>query len=437
MPTQRTPSCGSSWLTTELSRALSTGVPTNVGGFYLRSRVICHRGELCSGTTFPTVLYSVPKQQQTKKVAPTRTTALRAPRVPAHKSASHQPRPPIRTATIPLAHPSRGHEKEKKKKEHKHKGLLSGVGSMLGNAIEPGLGGALGATAGELLGNLFGWGDYEAVPPVNYPIENNTTLGLQTPMAAQIPMMHTEDGSTRIRKREYIGDVRMTKSFRGELYALNPASRRTFPWLSTVAANYEQYKFLGLSFGFRSLTANALGAVGDPAMGSITLFTQYDMYDATVTDKVAANNALYATSCKPSESMLHPVECDPEQTPTQPLYTGINEVISKDITKAPDRRLTYMGFTNVVTQGGPIDPGYLCGELWVTYDVMLYKPMVRLVNPNWPLMEDPVSVIDRYNQQLAASEEDTPPPDPTDRPPPLSLTRESTARSEYMMVDRR
>lgn len=308
---------------------------------------------------------------------------------------------------------------------------------MLGNAIEPGLGGALGATAGELLGDLFGWGDYESVPPVGYPIENNTTLGLQTPLAAQIPMMHTEDGSTRIRKREYIGDILMTSGFVGQIYALNPASRRTFPWLSTIASNYEQFKFLGLTFGFRSLTANALGQSGDPSMGSITLFTQYDMYDATVTDKVAANNALYATSCKPSESMLHPVECDPEQTPSQPLYTGINEVISADPTKAPDRRLTYMGFTNVVTQGGPVLEGYLCGELWVTYDVMLYKPMVRLVNPNWPLAEKPISVIDEYNKQLRAEQErEQNPPNDELRPP--SLTRESTiSTSGFTMVNER
>jgi hypothetical protein len=167
-------------------------------------------------------------------------------------------------------------------------------------------------------------------------------------------------------------------------------------------------------------------------MGSITLFTQYDMYDATVTDKVAANNALYATSCKPSESMLHPVECDPEQTPSQPLYTGINEIISSDPQKAPDRRLTYMGFTNVVTQGGPDSSGYLCGELWVTYDVMLYKPMVRLVNPNWPLAPKPMSVIDKYLEQLNIDEKDEAPDTPSFPPP---LTRESTrASNDYMVV---
>jgi hypothetical protein len=233
----------------------------------------------------------------------------------------------------------------------------------------------IGSAAGDLLGNLFGWGDYESVAPVNYSLVNNTTVGFETPLASQIPMMHTEDGSCRIRKREFIADIWMTQSFQTLIYALNPADPVTFPWLSTVASNFEQFKFLGLTFGYRSLTANALGSTGTPGMGSITMLTQYDVYDTAVGNKTDANNALYATSCKPSDSMLHPVECDPEQTPSQPLYTGVNEA---PIGTAIDRdlRLNYLGFTTVGRAGGPATL-YSAGELWVTYDIMLYKPMVH------------------------------------------------------------
>jgi hypothetical protein len=272
-----------------------------------------------------------------------------------------KPKPPIRSKT-----PS--------SKPRKHAGLLSGVGGALGSAFGPS-GSVIGSAAGDLLGDLFGWGDYDSVAPINYNLVNNTTVGLETPLASQIPMMHTEDGSCRIRKREFIADVQMNPTFTTLAYGLNPALVTTFPWLSTVASNFEQYKFLGLTFGFRSLTANALGLAGNPGMGSVTLLTQYDIYDAAVVNKTTANNALYATSCKPAESMLHPVECDPEQTPSQPLYTGVNEV---PVTTTLDRdlRLNYLGFTTLATTGGP-PAVYNCGELWVTYDVMLYKPMVH------------------------------------------------------------
>lgn len=266
---------------------------------------------------------------------------------------------------------------EAKSKSHPHQGLLKTIGGTVGKAFGPEAS-VIGSAAGDLLGSLFGWGDYELVPPVNYPVQNNTVLGLTTPMASQIPLMHGSEGCVRVQKREFIRDVRMTQEFSTlTIVPLNPLDS-SFPWLKNIAVNFEQFKWLGMSFGFRSLTANALGQGGDPSMGSVTIVTQYDALDLAPASKTEANNALFATSCKPSESMLHPVECDPEQTPSQPLYTGANEIASTNPQYARDPRLSFMGFTTVCTQGAPKSAtGYIAGELWVTYDIMLYKPYAR------------------------------------------------------------
>lgn len=291
--------------------------------------------------------------------------------------------------------------------------MFKGIGSAIGSAAYGPEGGILGSTAGELLGDLFGWGDYTSAP-VNYELINNSTVGFQTPMASQIPMMHTEDGSVRIRKREYISDITMTTIFFKSFYFLNPVNPTTFPWLSRIAKNFEQFKFLGLTFGFRSLSANALGA-GTPGMGSITILTQYDVNDVAVLNKQQANNALFATSCKPSENMLHPVECDPSQTPNQPLYTGVNEATIDDL------RLNTLGYTTVATTGAA--DTYTCGELWVTYDIMLYKPMVG-INPAIADVEK-ISVANAHKRQVEQKQDeqkvrdaaelfvDIPPPTPT------------------------
>jgi len=284
---------------------------------------------------------------------------------------------------------------------------LAGLGRSLGNIIEPGVGGVIGASAGDILGNLFGWGDYETAP-VNYHVNSNTTVGFVTPEAAQIPMMHTEDGVCRIRKREFVQDVYMSTVFTSTYFALNPSDTTTFPWLSQVAKNFEQFKFLGLSFGFRSTTANAIAA-GSPAMGTVMLCTQYDEFDAPISTKVAANNALFSVSCKPSESMLHPVECDPEQTPSQPLYTGVNEMLV-----ARDSRLNYMGFTSLSAVGG--SALYVCGELWVTYDVMLYKPMIYT---GQVLPINGKSILDKCNEHKEEMTRSRPQGD-TSGPPPRS-----------------
>jgi hypothetical protein len=262
-------------------------------------------------------------------------------------------------------------------KSRPHEGLLKSIGGTVGKMFGPEAS-TLGAEAGDLLGRLFGWGDYEMVPPVNYPIQTNSVLGLTTPLASQIPLMHGSEGCVRVQKREYIKDVKMSASFNVPiLIPLNPLDPQ-FPWLSKIAVNFEQFKWLGLAFGFRSLSANALGTSGSPSMGSVTIVTQYDALDVAPGTKTQANNALYSTSCKPAESMLHPVECDPEQTPVAPLYTGANEQVSTNPQFARDPRLSYHGFTSVCTQGAPgAADGYLCGELWVTYDVMFYKPYAR------------------------------------------------------------
>lgn len=272
-----------------------------------------------------------------------------------------------------LEAPAPKQAKKKEKRVHKHEGLLSGIGGTLGGALYGPTGATIGMGAGALLGELFGWGDYESTPPVNYEVNSNSSLGFQTPMASQIPMMHTENGVTRIKRREFCQNIYMTNAFQNLQIPIQPIAPDAFPWLSQIARNYEQYKFLGIVFGFRSLTANSISA-GSPAMGSITFATSYDVSETLFANKIEASNSLFATSCKPSESMLHPIECDPEQTPTEPLYTGAN--ISSSASWV-DFRLNVMGLLQILTEGGPVAASpYLAGELWVTYDVMLFKPQV-------------------------------------------------------------
>lgn len=323
------------------------------------------------------------------------------------KSTKKGPRPVIKLAKRA---PKPAPKPAATKAARKHAGLLAGVGGALGSIFGPS-GSVIGSAAGDLLGNLFGWGDYDMVPPVNYPIVNNSLVGMQTPLAAQIPMMHGEDGTCRIRKREYVKDINMTAAFAIDVYGLNPTDTKTFPWLNKIARQFEQYKFLGLSFGFRSLTATALGSVGNPSMGSVTVLTQYDVLDLAVTSKTQANNSLYATSCKPSDSMLHPVECDPEQTPNLPLYTGANEyqnLTGYTAAAARDLRMNYLGFTTVVTQGGAVTgpTGYNAGELWVTYDIMLYKPMLNTGGGLPPPDTEPDTGYSRIMRQSASEQID-------------------------------
>lgn len=303
-----------------------------------------------------------------------------------------KPKAPIRSAPAP-------------KKKKAGRGILKTLGTVAGGALGGPEGSAIGSMAADAIGDLFGFGDYTDTASIPYEVNSNSSMGFMTPDAAQIPAMHTENGSVRIRKREYIRDISMTAGFVNIPLVITPKFIGTFPWLHTIARNFEQYKFLGLAFAFRSLAANAIA--GSPAMGSITLATQYDVAETPYTSKAEASNALFATSCKPSENMLHPCECDPEQTPVAPLYlTNTPSFATEDL------RFNFFGLLQIITQGGPAT-AYTAGELWVTYDVMFYKPQLPASSPpplNRFTIRDVLEQEEKDNAALMVYTEPTAPP---------------------------
>lgn len=287
----------------------------------------------------------------------------------------------------------------------KPKGIGHQIGGFLGNAAE------------SLFRTITGVGDYsEAVDPhvetdnapVNYDVDSNTLLEEQqkAPVyarvsrkhevyAPQIPTMNgPENGGVCIRHREYVRDIPMFQFFDNAVLAINPSNAALFPWLSTVANNFEQYRFIGCIFEFRSLSANALSG-SDPSMGSVTLATQYDVDQNLFVTKKQALNSVYATSCKPAENMIHPIECEPNETPSQPLY--IHKAFAGNV---EDLRLVEQGRLNVITEGSKEDYP-VAGELWVTYEVFLFKP--RLINPE--VVPKYVTYVDQFGVTHARHEE--------------------------------
>jgi len=142
-------------------------------------------------------------------------------------------------------------KKAKKKPTRKYEGLLADVGTHAGSIFGK-KGSMVGKAAGSILGNMFGWGDYESTPGVMYPVHTNTLFGRQ--LAQQVPLMHSGDGVTRIAHREYCHDVIMANNFATGTrhHIISPTNSYIFPWLSRVAEGYSQFKILGMSFGFRA-----------------------------------------------------------------------------------------------------------------------------------------------------------------------------------------
>lgn len=206
---------------------------------------------------------------------------------------------------------------------------------------------------------LVGMGDYE--------VERNSILVPSD--ADRVPLMHGDQGVIRVRHREYLKDILSNSRFTNNPITIQPSNYACFPWLSTYAPSFEQYRLLGCVFEFKSLS----GAIStSQALGSVTLATQYNVGVNSFATKSQALNHHFGCSTVPSSDLMHAVECKEMYDPYKLYWIRVEDA-------APgifDVRLDDYGVLNVIVAGCPTD-GQALGELWVTYDVLLMKPRLQ------------------------------------------------------------
>ena len=237
------------------------------------------------------------------------------------------------------------------------------IGAMAGKALAGPLGGWAGEKVGGLahyIGKIFGSGDYISSPSVR----SNTII------QPQVPSFSTGGSITRIRHREFLGDVitsSTANTFNLTAFPLNPGLNDTFPWLSQVCGStYQQYRINGMVFEFRSMSSDALNSV-NTALGSVVMCTDYDSADQPFTSKQQMENTEFGVSCKPSSNMIHAIECEPKLTTATELYIrAFGNPAGTDI-RLYDWGKFYIATTGF--QGTSVN----IGELWVSYDVTFIK----------------------------------------------------------------
>lgn len=232
------------------------------------------------------------------------------------------------------------------------------------NPYMPAVGKSAGSALGQSIARILGFGDYSVV--------NNTlsTVGKAISPGQPVPSFGVMGEATRIRHREYIADIVATGSaaFSNSMYAINPALATTFPWLNTLAGNYQQYIFNGLVFEFVSTASEYVSTIG---MGTVILATDYDAIDAAYSDKRHMENSQYCVSAKPSMSQIHTIECLPSATANKLYYTRATTPPTNT-----DIRMYDLGNFQIAQTGITATAGVVLGELWCSYDVSLYKPLI-------------------------------------------------------------
>ena len=229
---------------------------------------------------------------------------------------------------------------------------------------------------GSIFGNIVGSGEYKMA---GFTPKYNTILN-----SNQVPDMHGGAYSIRVKHREYIQDV-VTSATPGQFdiqtFRIQPSDPKMYPWLAELCAGqFQKYRIHGQVLEFKSTSGESVAST-NTALGTVVMSTNYDSLDPAFTTKQQMENTQYATSCKFSESMIHPIECSPEQTPLTELYlssdlldvvnyNNVANTLSGGLNIAGDLRLYDLGKFYLATQGGQAASVNI-GELWVSYDIEL------------------------------------------------------------------
>lgn len=219
-------------------------------------------------------------------------------------------------------------------------------------------------------------------------VRTNSLFGKGT---RDLPKFQAGPRYIEVYHREYIKDIVGSQvgvdpnttvppsAFLNENFSINPGLAPTpgaggtnglFPWLSTIASQFETYQFMGLALEFVSTCGEMNATQG--GLGTVVQVVEYNALNPAFTSKEAMMNYDAAVSAKPTISALCGVECSPNDLPSTHLY-----VRSGLVPANADERLYDLGNYQIATQSLP-NLSMPVGELWVTYHVRLYQPKLAV-----------------------------------------------------------
>lgn len=249
---------------------------------------------------------------------------------------------------------------------------------IIGNALR-----GLGAFGGGAVGNMVGFGDEgkllgrdlgatlsKWLGAGDYDIRRNSMMSGSS--STSIPMMHKTSQSVIVRHREYVTDVLSTTGFGiSNSFPLNPGMSKTFPWLSNLANSFQEYTIRGMVFHYIPTAGNAVSSTNN-ALGNVMMVTNYRSTATAPTSKLELLNEYFSSDARPSETFCHPIECDPKENPYNVQYIRRAAVPTGEDPKSFD-----LGTTIVATNGMQA-ANINVGEIWVSYEVELRKPVSAL-----------------------------------------------------------
>lgn len=186
-----------------------------------------------------------------------------------------------------------------------------------------------------------------------------------------VPSMHqTGEGGMRIYHKECIGVITSTTGFDVQTYQINPGLNGTFPWLSGIARNYQQYDINGLAFVYKPTCSDAISAATVSSMGSVSMSSDQNVIAQLPTSTIQMLQAQFSVSGKPSAELVMPVEQNKKYGGRMTTHLLVR---TGDVPAGGNRQFYDDCVMFVATDGNGVE-GTQLGQLFVTYDISFYNP---------------------------------------------------------------
>jgi hypothetical protein len=183
-------------------------------------------------------------------------------------------------------------------------------------------------------------------------------------------MMHKTNQTITVRHKEFICSISGSSAFNVQrFFLIQPGDTITFPWLSGLATKFQQYRIKGMVFHYVPTSGSAVSSTNS-ALGTVMIQTSYRAGDTAPASKAEMMNEYWASEAAPNEAFCHPIECDPKENPFSVHYVRTKPVPTNDSPLLYD-----LGVTWVAVQGQ--QGNNVLGDLWVTYEVELSKPVIE------------------------------------------------------------
>jgi len=236
--------------------------------------------------------------------------------------------------------------------------MISGIDPLIAEPLELASRG-LGAAAG-----YMGRGSYKS-------------NGLISGSASTMPRMQNindETGSLVVTHRERLMDVfaPSDSGFHQDVFTVSPGIEKTFPWLSQIAANYEEYEMIQCVFEY---DGHSLVGINDTleVQGSLIMATQMNVKDKAFRDRHEMERFPHASKCAQHGTMAHGVECDPRKIQGDGhRYIRMGGLAKDEDARDFDHAKFTIGQYNTPTELA----GKEIGQLFVYYTVKLMKPKI-------------------------------------------------------------